>query len=81
MPSRSLVPSCRDVRSARDTACAGAGTDLSSFLGGDILDRQPRDLVEFMLRVAVLPRFNAELCAHLTGDPTAPQRLSGPPGR
>lgn len=57
------------------TACAGAGTDLSSFLGGDILDRQPRDLVEFMLRVAVLPRFNAELCAHLTGDPTAPQRL------
>jgi len=45
---------------------AGTQRPISAYLG-ELLDGLPRELVQFMLRTAILNRFCAPLCEHVTG--------------
>jgi LuxR family maltose regulon positive regulatory protein len=52
---------------------SGNLSEISDYLTSNVLDRQPAKLREFLLKVSILSRFNAELCTLLTGhaDSTA----------
>jgi LuxR family maltose regulon positive regulatory protein len=46
---------------------SGSDRDITDFLAGDVLMRQPQALRDFLLRTSVLERMSADLCNHVTG--------------
>jgi LuxR family maltose regulon positive regulatory protein len=48
-------------------AFSGSQRYLVDYLADQVLDRQPADIQEFLLSTAVLPKFCADLCQHITG--------------
>ncbi|MCK9509652.1 MAG: LuxR C-terminal-related transcriptional regulator [Pigmentiphaga sp.] len=49
-------------------------SDLAAYLSGEIIDRLPPDMRDFMLRTSILPELDAALCAAVCED-AAPRRL------
>jgi LuxR family maltose regulon positive regulatory protein len=45
---------------------SGNLSEISDYLTSNVLDRQPAPLREFLLKISILSRFNAELCDLLT---------------
>ncbi|WP_070940856.1 LuxR C-terminal-related transcriptional regulator [Cupriavidus necator] len=45
--------------------------DLHTYLVEDVVAYLPADLIEFMEKISVLRRFNADLAEHVTGNPVA----------
>lgn len=54
---------------------SGCDTDVADFLNGEVLSRQPADLVDFLMRISPLTRVSAPLCAAVTGIPDAARLL------
>ncbi|MGD2068616.1 MAG: LuxR C-terminal-related transcriptional regulator [Gemmatimonadota bacterium] len=68
------------VRHAEDPATAveafsGSHELMVDYLVEEILARQDEALQRFLLDTSVLPRFTAEACVHVTGDPEAARHL------
>ena len=53
---------------------SGALRPIGAYLA-EMLDRLPRDLVQFMLRIAILDRFSAPLCGAVSGSRSSRQML------
>jgi LuxR family maltose regulon positive regulatory protein len=53
---------------------SGTQATISAYLG-ELLDGLPRDLVQFMLRTAILDRLCAPLCEHVTGTNSSSELL------
>ncbi|MFL8990431.1 LuxR C-terminal-related transcriptional regulator [Pseudomonas sp. QLc11A] len=58
------------------SALAPNSADLSAYLSEDVIANLPEGLIEFLQKVSILRRFNADLAAHLTECPEAPQLIS-----
>ena len=54
---------------ALQEAFSGNQRYLVDYLADQVLDQQPEELQEFLLRTAVLPQFNISLCEQVTGLP------------
>jgi LuxR family maltose regulon positive regulatory protein len=48
---------------------AGDDQQIVDYLGFEVLDNQPRELREFLLRSSILDRLSGSLCAAVTGNP------------
>jgi len=48
---------------------AGDDRFVLDYLVDEVLNRQPADVQEFLLKTSVLERFNGALCEHLLGEP------------
>ncbi len=46
---------------------SGNLTEISDYLTSNVLEQQPPDIQEFLLKTSILSRFNSELCDLLTG--------------
>jgi LuxR family transcriptional regulator, maltose regulon positive regulatory protein len=59
-----------DNANAAEFIRAFAGDDrfVMDYLVDEVLNRQPPEVQDFLLKTSVLERFNAELCAHLVGQ-------------
>ena len=55
---------------------AGDDRQIVDYLWSEVLEGQPPELIEFMLASSVLDRLTAPLCAAVTGDPHAADRLA-----
>jgi serine/threonine-protein kinase PknK len=54
---------------------SGAPSDVAEYLAENVLSNLPPSLVDFMLKTSVLGRLSADLCAHVTGEPSSAQLL------
>lgn len=54
----------------------GSHRYVIDYLLDEVLKRQPPDIREFLVKTSVLPRFNAELCQAVTGNPAASEILA-----
>lgn len=63
----SLALERRTERRAFLDSFSGYDRGIVDFLTSDVLLRQPQDVQQFLLRTAVLERFDAALCNHVTG--------------
>ena len=50
-------------------AARAAGIDLYDYLAQQVLDQQPQDMQDFLLRTSLLEEFNEPLCQQTLGDP------------
>ncbi len=57
----------RDDRDAFLRAFAASDRNVVDYLVGEVLDRQPADIVEFLLKTSVLRELNPDVCQALTG--------------
>jgi LuxR family maltose regulon positive regulatory protein len=57
----------RDDADAFVDRFAGSDRHVADFLLDEVLDRQPRDVRDFLLATSVLERMRSDLCAHVTG--------------
>ncbi|MBN8634391.1 MAG: AAA family ATPase [Anaerolineae bacterium] len=57
-------------------AFAGDHRYIVDYLVAEILERQPPAVRRFLLQTALLDRFNAPLCAAVTGQPESAERLA-----
>jgi ATP/maltotriose-dependent transcriptional regulator MalT len=46
---------------------SGSDRDITDYLGEMVLDHQPPEIRDFLLKTSVLGRLNASLCQHVTG--------------
>ncbi|MGB0387501.1 MAG: tetratricopeptide repeat protein [Ardenticatenaceae bacterium] len=51
----------------------GSGVNLYDYLAQQVLEQQPPELQDFLLRTSVMAEFNAEMCYDLLGDPAEGQ--------
>lgn len=65
----SLALERRAERSSFLRSFTGTDRDVTDFLAQDVLLRQPQEVQHFLLRTAVLTRFDADLAQHMTGRP------------
>jgi LuxR family maltose regulon positive regulatory protein len=49
---------------------------IAAYLAEEVLDRQPAELQQFLLRTSPLDRLSSELCRAVTGDDFAAERLA-----
>jgi LuxR family maltose regulon positive regulatory protein len=50
-------------------AAKAAGIDLYDYLAQQVLDQQPPEMQDFLLKTSLLEEFNTELCQQTLGDP------------
>lgn len=50
-------------------AARAAGIDLYDYLAQQVLDQQPQDMQDFLLRTSLLEEFNEQLCQQALGNP------------
>ncbi|HEX8993036.1 MAG TPA: LuxR C-terminal-related transcriptional regulator [Anaerolineales bacterium] len=65
----------RSDASAFIRAFTGSHTYVAEYLVEEVLQRQPRDVREFLLRTSILERMNASLCEAVSGQPDGAARL------
>ena len=58
-------------KAVQSTLPARSSTALADYLAQDVMADLPGDLFEFLQKLSILRRFNAELAAHVTGVPEA----------
>jgi LuxR family maltose regulon positive regulatory protein len=54
---------------------AGSDRRIVDYLGAEVLDREPNDVLTFMLRTSILERLSAPLCDAVTGDADGQEML------
>lgn len=64
----------RNTGEARNLTASFTGTlrDISDYLAKAVLENQSREIRDFLLVTGVLDRFNADLCAYVTGNILSP---------
>ncbi len=62
-------------------AFSGQDGSVAGYLTAEVLDQQPRDVQDFLLRASVLDHLDADVCAVVTGQPDAGETLARLAGR
>ncbi|MBN1669334.1 MAG: hypothetical protein JW862_19745 [Anaerolineales bacterium] len=57
-------------------ALSGSQSYIADFFDSEVYQRQPADIQEFLLKTSLLERFNADLCAAVTGQSGAAEMLA-----
>ncbi len=73
-PGRQLHEASGADDGAGDVVLRGSHRFIADYLAQDVLAQQLPNVRDFLLRTAILPRFNAPLCAALLGDDGPGQR-------